>query len=247
MFGISVSKKRNRKPVTYSIGNDITLTSWGAIKVFTTHFFPSGFRVKTDSIVIYIDPVEIDSNEQADFIFITHSHPDHFSKKNILKLSKSTTKVICAGSVAKKLKNIQCEVLKILPGELMNFENVKIEAIPAYNTKPKFFSIKAHPKEKANVGFVLNLDKIRIYHTGDTDLVPEMVKIENINTLLVPIGGDNLTMDEEAAALLTCQIHPQRVVPMHYKLKKQKKLDIFNELIDQSIEVLQFTGIDSSH
>lgn len=55
MFGISVSKKRNRKPVTYSIGNDITLTSWGAIKVFTTHFFPSGFRVKTDSIVIYGD------------------------------------------------------------------------------------------------------------------------------------------------------------------------------------------------
>ena len=62
--------------------------------------------------------------------------------------------------------------------------------------------LKAHPKSSENVGYVFNIDSIRIYHTGDTDYIPEIENISDINLILVPVGGDNLTMNVEDAARL---------------------------------------------
>ena len=74
-----------------------------------------------------------------------------------------------------------------------------------------------------NIGFILTLDNgIRIYHAGDTDYIPEMTEIKNIKLALIPIGGDNLTMNEEEAAMIVNQIKPEIAVPMHYEIKNKE-------------------------
>ena len=95
---------------------------------------------------------------------------------------------------------------KLKPGDSFYLDdNLKVEAVEAYNLKSALLWLKAHPKSKQNVGYVLNIDSIRIYHTGDTDYIPEMENIRDINLILVPIGGDNLTMNVDDAARLVNQ------------------------------------------
>ena len=78
------------------------------------------------------------------------------------------------------------------PGDTSNLQDVIFEAIPAYNKRPVSLLLKAHPKSKELAGFILTLNnELRIYHAGDTDLIPEMRQLKNINVALVPVGGDN--------------------------------------------------------
>jgi L-ascorbate metabolism protein UlaG (beta-lactamase superfamily) len=115
---------------------------------------------------------------------------------------------------------------------------MKCEATAAYNTKSVFLWIKAHPKSKENVGFVLTMDKgLRIYHAGDTDYIPEMKQLKKIQFALIPIGGDNLTMNEEEAASMVNAIKPEKVIPMHYEIKNREELKRFESLVDPKIKV----------
>ena len=188
--------------------------------------------------MIYIDPVEVNSSEKADYIFLTHSHLDHLSVKDIEKLIKSETAFICSKGVAKKLKDFSNNVRIVGPGDTLALEGLSCEATAAYNTRPVFLWIKAHPESKENVGFVLTMNNgMRIYHAGDTDYIPEMNQLKNIQIALIPIGGDNLTMNEEEAACMVNAIMPDRVVPMHYEIKQREKLDRFRSFVDQQIVV----------
>jgi L-ascorbate metabolism protein UlaG (beta-lactamase superfamily) len=240
MVKISISEKRNKVPSTIKLERSVVLTTWGAIKINKTDFFPSSFQLKTDSIIIYIDPIEVGGSEKADYILITHQHPDHFSEKDIYKLKKSDTKIICSKGVAKKLHKIGEEIIVVRPNDIMSFNDFRMEAVPAYNTKPVFLWLKAHLKSKENVGFILTLgNSLRIYHAGDTDYIPEMDKISDIDLVLVPIGDDNLTMNEEEAAQIINKIKPKYVIPMHYEIKDTQKPDRFKELTDKMIEVIE--------
>ncbi len=239
MVKITVSEKRSPTPQQIDIGEHATLTTWGAIKVNKSDFFPSSFQLKTGDNVLYIDPVEIGTDEKADYILITHSHPDHLSIKDIEKVLKPETMVICSKGVAKKLKEHDLVIQVMRPNETLAFEDINIEATAAYNTKSVFMWIKAHPKSKENVGFVVGLgQKLRIYHAGDTDYIPEMNTIRNIQVALIPIGGDNLTMNAEEAARIVNEIRPEKVVPMHYEIKSRAALDRFQRLVDSRTEVM---------
>lgn len=240
MIKISISEKRNQAPSVVKLENNISLTTWGVIKIGKSDFFPSSFQLKTDSLVIYIDPVEVDSSDKADYILITHGHPDHLSKKDICKLKKSETKIVCSKGAAKKIKKIGLETIIVQPNDILSFDNLQIKAVPAYNTKRVFLWLKAHLKSKENVGFVLTINEIfKIYHAGDTDYISEMDNISDIDLALVPIGGDNLTMNEDEAARIINKINPPKVIPMHYEIKDIQKLDRFNELIDKTIDVIK--------
>ena len=242
MIKISVSEKRNPVPRQVAIGDHTTLTSWGAIKVGKSHFFPSSFQVMAEDRVIYIDPVEIGNAPPADFILITHAHPDHLSIKDIKALLKEETVIVCPKSVAKKLKSLSNKVSTIKPAGPLQLAGLHVRAVPAYNTKSVFLWIKAHPRSKGNVGFVLSLKNgLRLYHAGDTDYVPEMAGLQDIDVVLVPIGGDNLTMDEAEAARIVNEIGPGIAVPMHYELKDEKELQRFEALVDQGITVLKLS------
>lgn len=238
MVKISVSEKRNPISQQIDIGENITLTTWGTIKVNNSHFFPSSFQIKTGDKVIYIDPVEVNCSEKADYIFLSHSHPDHFSIKDIQKVIKSETTIICSKGVSKKLKDFNNAVHIVRPGDTLYLDGMSCEATTAYNTKSVFLWIKAHPKSKENVGFVLTKDKaLRIYHAGDTDYIPEMKQLKNIQIALIPIGGDNLTMNENEAARMINEIKPEKVIPMHYEIKNRENLNRFKNLVDQKIKV----------
>ena len=188
--------------------------------------------------MVYIDPVEVNSSEKADYIFLTHSHPDHFSIKDIQKVMKSETTIVCSKGVSKKLKDFNNTVHMVKPGDILEFDGMNCEATAAYNTKSVFLWIKAHPKSKENVGFVLTMDKgLRIYHAGDTDYIPEMKQLKNIQIALIPIGGDNLTMNENEAACIINEIKPEIVIPMHYEIKNRGGLNRFESPVDQKIKV----------
>ena len=238
MVKISVSEKRNPTLKQINLAENITLTTWGAIKVNKSHFFPSSFQIKTVDKVVYIDPIEVNSFEKADYIFLTHSHPDHFSIKDIQKVIKSKTTIICPKGVSKKLKCFNNAVHIMRPGDTLDCDGMSCEATAAYNTRSVFLWIKAHPKSKENVGFVLTMDKgLSIYHAGDTDYIPEMKQLKNIQIALIPIGGDNLTMNEDEAAHMINEMRPKLVIPMHYEIKNREGLSRFKNLVDQKIRI----------
>lgn len=232
MVKIKASSKRNPVPQSFELKGDINVTTWGAISVNKADFFPSSFQIKSNDRVIYIDPVEVESDLKADYIFITHAHPDHLSVKDLEKLSKNETVIICPAGVARKLNKYDYKIQKVAPGQSFTLENnLKYETVEAYNTRNVFLWIKAHRKSQKNVGYVLSFNGKRIYHAGDTDSIPGIKNLQNIDLALIPIGGDNLTMNLEEAANMVNNIKPLLVVPMHYELSQKHEVSGFPDLV----------------
>lgn len=164
----------------------------------------SAFKI-TDEIVIYIDPYDISDSEKADLILITHEHYDHCSSADAAKISKDDTMIITTIDAAKKLKG-NTKVIKA--GDNIKIKGVLINTVQAYNIGKAF-----HPKGKG-VGFIITLDGKKIYHAGDTDLIPEM-DIVAADIALLPIGG-TYTMDAKEAAQAANKIKPKIAIPMHW-------------------------------
>ena len=238
LFKIEVSNNRNSDPQILLLDNQLEVSPTGAVRINKSDFFPSGIRIKNDRKLIYVDPLSISDTIKADYIFITHSHPDHFSVKDIKKIAKPETLIICPKNVAKKLGRYDYKLREVKPGDSFELDfELKVDAVEAYNLHNAVLWIKAHPKSKQNVGYILNMSSVRIYHAGDTDYVPEMESIRDITLIMIPVGGDNLTMDVDDAASLVNQIKPKFAVPMHYDMKERKDLERFKLLTDKSIEV----------
>lgn len=238
---IEISDKRNPTSQIIFLNNHIEVSPTGITKISKSDFFPSSIRIKDDHRLIYIDPLAISDTNKAEFIFITHAHLDHFSVKDISEISKPETLIICPKCVAKRLGDYNFKIREVKPGDSFYLDNnLKVEAVYAYNLKSALLWLKAHPKSKQNVGYVLEIDSIRIYHTGDTDYIPEIENIRDINLIMVPIGGDNLTMNVEDAARLVNQLKPEICFPMHYDIKDRSNVYRFMNLIDKNIWVRVF-------
>ena len=163
--------------------------------------------------VIYIDPYKIDKEyNDADFIFITHSHYDHFSEKDIIKVIKNNTTVIIPEELMKKVLKLgvsQENIIPVEPNECEIFEDIKFETIPAYNINKPF-----HKKENGWVGYIIKLKGIRYYIAGDTDITEENQKVQ-CDVAFVPVAG-TYTMDYKEAAKLVNTIKPKVAIPIHY-------------------------------
>ena len=110
---IEVSDKRNPTPQIIFLNNHIEVSPTGATRISKSDFFPSSIRIKDDHKLIYIDPLAISDTDKADYIFITHAHLDHFSVKDIKKISKPETLIICPKSVAKKLGDYNFKIREV--------------------------------------------------------------------------------------------------------------------------------------
>ncbi len=132
--------------------------------------------------VIYIDPFKIDKNyNDADIVFITHDHFDHYSEEDIDKVINENTTIIIPEELLTKLlrKGINKNaIITVEPNEKYMVQGIKFETIPAYNTNKTF-----HPKENGWVGYIITLDDIRYYIAGDTDITEENRKV-NVMLLL---------------------------------------------------------------
>ena len=163
--------------------------------------------------VIYFDPFKIDKQyNDAYIIFITHDHYDHYSEEDIDKVIKpDTTIVIPEGMQVKLLKKgvKNSNIITVEPEKTYVVEGLKFETIPAYNVNKAF-----HPKDNGWVGYILEIDGIRYYIAGDTDITEENKRVK-CDIAFVPVGG-TYTMDFKEAAELVNEIKPKVAVPIHY-------------------------------
>lgn len=189
----------------------------GKVKIdFLGH---SGFLISNGKRII-IDPYQTPEGiGKADIILVTHSHYDHCSVADIEKVAGEDSVVICTPSCQSKVmkvQNIRVEVVEA--GDKIDLRDIKIEVVPAYNKKREF-----HPKSEGWVGFLIKMQKVIIYHAGDTDFINEMQKLSgygkhgNNFVALLPVSGKtvmNAVEAAEAASLLS----PDLAIPMHYGL-----------------------------
>ncbi|HCC03356.1 MAG TPA: MBL fold metallo-hydrolase [Clostridiales bacterium] len=184
--------------------------------------------------VIYIDPFKIeDDSHDADIIFITHSHYDHYSEEDIKKIIKENTKIIVTSDLKEKAESItnSKNIIIVQPNEKYCVEGISFETIPAYNINKKF-----HPKQNNWVGYVIELNGLKYYIAGDTDITDENKKVK-CDVAFVPVGGTYTMTSKEAADLVNI-IKPKIAVPIHYGSvvgTKQDATDFVN-LLDERID-----------
>ncbi len=173
----------------------------------------SSIRIE-GSKILYFDPYQIQSDaHDADYIFITHEHYDHFEPESIEKLKKADTRLIAPESMKKKalakagITSENCIFYQ--PGERHEDQGLLIETVPAYNKLKPF-----HTKGKKWLGYVVTLDDTRYYVSGDTDVNEDILKVQ-CDVALLPIGGF-YTMDWKQAVEYVAQIKPKAVIPTHY-------------------------------
>ncbi len=167
----------------------------------------AGFKIYAGTKVIYIDPWRLEKTaEPADIILITHEHFDHLSLPDIKKISTRDTVIVTIPSAAREIGG---NAKAVKPGDVLTLDGVTVEAVPAYNPEKAF-----HPRSDGKVGFIVTVGGERIYHAGDTDLIPEMDGIA-ADVALLPVGG-LYTMDADAAAEAARKVGARIAVPMHW-------------------------------
>jgi L-ascorbate metabolism protein UlaG (beta-lactamase superfamily) len=170
------------------------------------------FRIE-GTRTVYIDPWKLAPGAPpADVILVTHDHSDHLSKGDIARLSKAGTVLVGPHEVTSQLSG---ETRTIAVGETIELDGVTVSAVPAYNTS-KFRAPGQvfHPQADGKVGYIVEFDGRRIYHAGDTDVIPEMSDID-VEVALLPVSGTYVMTADEAVQ--ACDLIKAKVViPMHY-------------------------------
>lgn len=167
--------------------------------------------------IIYFDPFKItEDKHDADIIFVTHEHYDHFSPEDIEKIANENTILV----VPYSMKQIASEGVGKAVGEIkyvkaeeseteLKIDDVLVKWVRAYNVDKLF-----HKKESDWVGYVVTLDRETYFVPGDTDANEDNVNVK-CDVLLVPCGG-KYTCDAKEAAEFTYKIQPGKVIPTHY-------------------------------
>ncbi len=195
----------------------------------------SSVRIEAGEKVVYVDPFLLQSApKDADVVFVSHDHFDHFSPEDVEKVKKPETVFVMppstAGIAAEQLKGHR--ILTVAPGEAGEIDGLPFETVPAYNPGKPF-----HPRANHWVGYVLTVDGLRVYIAGDTDATPEAAAVR-CDVALLPIGG-KYTMDAAEAAALANRMRPAAVVPIHYGSVAggPEAFDVFRTAVDPSVRV----------
>lgn len=186
--------------------------------------------IKIDNI--YFDPFKIENeSHDADYIFITHSHYDHFDMESINKLKNDHTIFIIPDDeiIKKELTNYNI----VSPNKEYNINGLVFRTVPSYNINKKF-----HPKDNNWLGYIVTIDNETYYIMGDTDVTDES-KLVKCDYLFIPIGG-YYTMDYKEASILTNIIKPRVVYPIHFGsiIGDKDYYDKFKVLINNETEVI---------
>ena len=205
---------------------NIELIAQNAIKIITK-----------DGTTIYFDPFKL-KNElyDADIIFITHSHFDHFSPEDIRIIRNENTKIVVTKDLYEK--SINCgfnenNILTVIANNEYSFGGIEFKTIPAYNTNKLF-----HKREYDWVSYILKIDDNIVYVAGDTDITSEALNVE-CDIAFVPVGG-TYTMNYKEAAKLVEHIDPRKfAIPTHYQtiVGSEKDAIKFKDLLEDKVRV----------
>jgi L-ascorbate metabolism protein UlaG (beta-lactamase superfamily) len=172
----------------------------------------AGFRIRAGRRVVYIDPYRVADGPEADLILITHGHYDHFSPQDVERLSNDRTLVVAPPAVAERVRG---RVASVAPGEGID-DPLDVRAVAAYNTSKRDADGNPfHPREAGGVGYVLNVRGEHLYHSGDTDVIPEMDQVAGVDVALLAVSGVYVMTAVEAAEAAR-RIGPRVAVPMHW-------------------------------
>lgn len=197
-----------------------------------------------NGITIYIDPVggkkAFENQKQPDLILITDIHGDHFSLETLQELNTSKAKIMVPQAVADKIPEEFTPQIDVLNnGDSKERYGITVEAIPMYNLRTE--ALKFHAKGRGN-GYVLNIDGQRIYFSGDTEDIPEMRALQNIDKAFICMNLP-YTMTEASAADAVLEFKPKEVYPYHYRGRPNvSDVTKFKEIVnkgDAAINVIQ--------
>jgi L-ascorbate metabolism protein UlaG (beta-lactamase superfamily) len=201
----------------------------------------AGFRLKVGQAVVYIDPYRVHDGPSADLILITHGHYDHFSPRDLERLSTRQTIVVGPPAVAERVSG---RVLSVTPGQTVEEElvrGVEVATVAAYNTSKRDQDGNVfHPREAGWLGYDLNVRGERLYHSGDTDVIPEMDSVTGVDVALLPVSGVYVMTAGEAAEAAR-RIQPRLAVPMHWgeHIGTRADAEAFAELAPVDVEILE--------
>ena len=188
-----------------------------------------------EGIKIYFDPIKMNKRYDADYIFITHSHYDHFSKEDILNIKNDNTVIIGPYDIYDKCLEMgfsKDRVIKVKPCEEYDYGVIRFKTVYAYNLNKNF-----HLKESNWVGYVLEFEGKKYYIAGDTDVIMDNLSVlKNIDVAFIPIGG-TYTMDALEAADFVNKIKPKLVVPIHYGMVVGDEKDLKQFILNVSSDI----------
>ena len=187
----------------------------------------------TGSRTIYFDPYQLkEKKHDADIIFITHDHYDHYEEESILKALNEKTILVIPTSLENKAKKITNNLLIVEPKQQYTIGDITFETVPSYNKNKPY-----HKKEQNYVGYNVTIDSKKYYIMGDTDQTEEALQVKT-DICFVPIGG-TYTMNIEEASTYINNIKPKKAIPIHYgSIVGEKTLgEEFKNLINEEIEV----------
>jgi L-ascorbate metabolism protein UlaG (beta-lactamase superfamily) len=209
---------------------DTFQTTAGAVTV--TPIQHASFTLEAAGQIVYVDPSPValfQDRKKADLILITDIHGDHMDPAALAALKKDGTKIIAPAAVAKTVGEAQV----LANGEQTKWNDWQIEAVPMYNlTRGPSPGKYYHDKGRGN-GYVLTYGGKRFYIAGDTEGIPEMRSLRDIDVAFVPMNLP-YTMTPEEAADAVKAFHPKVVYPYHYR----------GQNVEQFAAKLAGTGID---
>ena len=164
----------------------------------------------TGNKIIYFDPYLIkEAKYDADIIFITHDHYDHYDEESIKNVLKDDTVLVVPTILKEQASTLSDNLIVVETNQKYEISGITFETVPAYNQQAPY-----HPKDKGYVGYNVNINGIKYYVMGDTDKIPEAYQIET-DICFVPIGG-TFTMGVEEAIDYINYIKPKKAIPIHY-------------------------------
>ena len=188
-----------------------------------------------DDKTIYIDPLKVENTHDADYIFITHTHWDHFSIEDITNIKKENTTIIGPFDMKRDCLALgfsESQILIMKPYQKVKLETINVQTIPAYNLAKEY-----HPKRNNWLGYLLVINNTTYYIAGDTDVLEENERI-SCDVAFLPIGGTYTMTATEAASFIN-KIKPKKVIPVHYGLVVGSKENVMElrKLVSQEIQI----------
>ena len=195
-------------------GKTVTIT---AIKHASLRIQCDGLEIQVDPVAKYAPETDYSKFPKADVILVTHEHFDHFDRGTIAALNKDGTQVFANPAVQKMLG----AGTALTNGEQRVIaKGIKLDAVPAYNTTPGHTQF--HPKGRDN-GYVLTIDGLRIYIAGDTEDIPEMSALKDIDVAFLPCNQP-YTMTPGQVAKAARTVKPKVLFPYHYSQTPVKQV-----------------------